>query len=173
LIKKSQFMNIASIALVSTFALSACTNPTSEAGSVNAYYDGVITGMEAIDLDNNQQDSTTNTIIGGVVGALLGNAVNGHSTGTAVGAGLGLLAGSGISKLADRSTGIRLSVDTDNGPLIVDMPFSCKYGVGKKVRLISGSSTASVMVEENGKYVTATQDKTSKCPALLQEIQVN
>lgn len=173
MIKKSRLSNIASIALISAFALSACTNPTSEAGSVNAYYDGVITGMEAIDIDNNQQDSSTNAIIGGVIGALLGNAVNGHSTGTAVGAGLGVLAGSGLSKITDRSTGIRLSVDTDNGPLIVDMPFSCKYGVGKKVRLISGSNSASVMVEENGKYVTATQDKTSQCPALLQEIKGN
>ena len=71
----------------------------------------------------------------------------------------------------DRHDGVRLTIDSDNGPLIVDMPFSCKYAVGKKVRLISGSSQGSVMVKQNGRYVTATEDNYTKCPAVYNSIK--
>ena len=73
----------------------------------------------------------------------------------------------------DRHDGVRLTIDSDNGPLIVDMPFSCKYAVGKKVRLISGSSQGSVMVKQNGRYVTATEDSYTKCPATYNAIKNN
>lgn len=73
----------------------------------------------------------------------------------------------------DRHDGVRLTIDSDNGPLIVDMPFSCKYAVGKKVRLISGSSQGSVMVKQNGRYVTATEDSYTKCPAAYNAIKNN
>ena len=53
------------------------------------------------------------------------------------------------------------------------MPFSCKYAVGKKVRLISGSSQGSVMVKQNGRYVTATEDSYTKCPAVYNAIKNN
>jgi len=136
---------------------------------MNAYYDGTITDIEFIDMNNKQQDSTTNSVIGAVAGAIAGNMINGHTTGTLVGAGAGLLAGKGYSMLADRTDGVRMTVDTENGPMIIDMPFSCKYGIGKKVRIVSGSSNGSVMVEEDGHFVTATQDSKSKCPAVLEK----
>lgn len=153
--------------------LNACTNPVSEAGTVNTYYEGTITGIEAIDIANKKNDNTSNTILGAVGGALLGNLISKNSTGTAVGAGLGALAAGSASKYMDRHDGVRLTIDSDNGPLIVDMPFSCKYAVGKKVRLISGSSQGSVMVKQNGRYVTATEDSYTKCPAVYNAIKNN
>lgn len=165
-----QTKSLSAIMLASSvLILSGCTNATTEAGSMNAYYDGTITDIEPIDMDNKQQDSTTNAVIGMVAGAIAGNALNGHTTGTLVGAGAGLLAGKGYSMLADRTDGVRMTVDTENGPMIIDMPFSCKYGVGKKVRIVSGSTNGSVMVEENGHYVTATKDSKSKCPAVFEK----
>ncbi len=154
----------------SVLLLNGCTTPTTEAGSMNAYYDGTITDIEKVDMSTNEQDSTTNAVIGMVAGAIVGNAVNGHTTGTLVGAGAGLLAGKGYSMLKDRTPGVRMTVDTENGPMIIDMPFSCKYGIGKKVRVISGSNTGSIMVEdENGHYVTATQDSMDKCPTVFEK----
>ncbi|MCI7024763.1 MAG: YMGG-like glycine zipper-containing protein, partial [Succinatimonas sp.] len=120
-----------------------------------------------------KNDNTSNTILGAVGGALLGNLISKNSTGTAVGAGLGALAAGSASKYMDRHDGVRLTIDSDNGPLIVDMPFSCKYAVGKKVRLISGSSQGSVMVKQNGRYVTATEDSYTKCPATYNAIKNN
>lgn len=35
--------------------LNACTNPVSEAGTVNTYYEGTITGIEAIDIANKKE----------------------------------------------------------------------------------------------------------------------
>jgi outer membrane lipoprotein SlyB len=153
----------------SVLIMNGCTNPTTEAGSVNTFYDGTITDIEPIDMDNKQQDSTTNAVMGAVAGAIVGNMINGHTTGTLVGAGAGLLAGKGVSMLADRTDGVRMTVETENGPMIIDMPFSCKYGIGKKVRIVSGSSNGSIMVEEDGHYVTATKDSKSKCPAVFEK----
>ena len=162
--------SLSAVALASSvLVLNGCTNATTEAGSMNAYYDGTITDIELIDMNNKQQDSSTNAVIGAVAGAIAGNMINGHTTGTLVGAGAGLLAGKGYSMLADRTDGVRMTVDTENGPMIIDMPFSCKYGIGKKVRIVSGSSNGSVMVEEDGHYVTATKDSKSKCPAVLEK----
>ena len=153
----------------SVLAINGCTNPTTEAGSVNTFYDGTITDIERVDMNNKQQDSSTNAVMGAVAGAIVGNMLNGHTTGTLVGAGAGLLAGKGYSMLADRTDGVRMTIETENGPMIVDMPFSCMYGVGKKVRLVTGSTNGSVMVEENGHYVTATKDSMSKCPTVLEK----
>ena len=144
----------------SVLAINGCTNPTTEAGSVNTFYDGTITDIERVDMNNKQQDSSTNAVMGAVAGAIVGNMLR---------AGAGLLAGKGYSMLADRTDGVRMTIETENGPMIVDMPFSCMYGVGKKVRLVTGSTNGSVMVEENGHYVTATKDSMSKCPTVLEK----
>ena len=53
------------------------------------------------------------------------------------------------------------------------MPFSCKYAIGKKVRLISGSSQGSVMVYNNGHYYTATEDSKDKCPTKYYKLKAN
>ncbi|NLK85737.1 MAG: hypothetical protein GX278_07355 [Aeromonadales bacterium] len=159
--------------VLGTSLMNGCTNPVSEAGTVQSYYEGTITGMEAIDIDTNKHDGTSNSLLGAIGGAIIGNLISKNSTGTLVGAGLGAVAAGGASSLSDRHDGVRLTINSDNGPLIVDMPFSCKYAVGKKVRLISGSSQGSVMVENNGKYATATEDSYDKCPALYNSIKSN
>ncbi len=171
--KTSVLFGYACLGMLCAATLSACTNPVSEAGTVSTYYEGRITGIEAIDINNKKNDNTSNTILGAVGGALLGNLISKNSTGTAVGAGLGALAAGSASKYMDRHDGVRLTIDSDNGPLIVDMPFSCKYAVGKKVRLISGSAQGSVMVQNNGRYETATEDSYSKCPAVYNAIKGN
>ena len=159
--KTSVLFGYACLGMLCAATLSACTNPVSEAGTVSTYYEGRITGIEAIDINNKKNDNTSNTIL------------SKNSTGTAVGAGLGALAAGSASKYMDRHDGVRLTIDSDNGPLIVDMPFSCKYAVGKKVRLISGSAQGSVMVQNNGRYETATEDSYSKCPAVYNAIKGN
>ncbi len=142
-----------------------CSNPTTTAGSSNTVYDGTITGVELVDMDTSKQDTSTNSMIGLVAGAVAGNLINGHTGGTLAGAGLGMLAGSGVSMIANRKNGARLSVDTDAGPMIVDLPFSCRYEVGKKVRLASSSTKAFVMVKEGEHYITPEEDSPDKCPA--------
>lgn len=170
--KNSKAVCLLAICAGAAAVLNACTNPTTEAGSVNTYYEGTITDMEAIDLTTKKNDTGSNALLGAVGGAVIGNIIGNNSTGTLVGAGVGALITGGASNLANRHDGVRLSVDSDNGPLIVDMPFSCKYEVGKRVRLISGSSTGSVMVEEdNGHFATATEDSYSKCPAVYEKIK--
>lgn len=158
-------------AISSTLILTACTNELTTAGNVSSYFNGTITDMEAIDINTENYDKNTNMLLGAAAGALLGNLINGKSTGTLVGAAVGGLAGHGLSKVGNRKDGVRLSIDSDNGPLVVDMPFSCKYAIGKKVRLVSGSSRGAVMVKINGHWQTATQDAYSKCPALYNQIK--
>ena len=154
-------------------SLTGCTNPTSKAGTRSTYYEGVIEDIEIIDIDTNQMDNGNNTIIGAIAGAIIGNMVNNHSTGTIVGAGLCAVAGNAVSKATNRTDGVRLTVETDNGPMIIDMPFSCKYKVGKKVRLVSDGDKGTIMVETNGKYKTATQDSYNTCPTVYEEIKSN
>ncbi len=141
-----------------------CTNPTTTAGSTSTVYDGTITGVELVDMDTGNQDSSTNGMLGLVAGAVAGNLINGHTGGTLAGAGLGMLAGSGLSMVANRKDGARLSVDTDAGPMIVDMPFSCSYKIGTKVRLASSGSKAFVMVKNGEHYITPKEDSPDKCP---------
>ena len=108
-----------------------------------------------------------------MLGGVVGNLISKNSTGTLVGAGGGFLIGQGISKLADRNVGLRLTVDTEHGAMLVDTPYSCKLGVGKQVRLISGTSKGTVMVRNSsGKYETVTSEKVSACPDLLKQLKV-
>lgn len=158
---------------VLALSLTGCTNPTSTAGSRSTYYEGIIEDIEIIDIQTNQMNDGNNTIIGAIAGAIIGNMVNKHSTGTVVGAGIGAVAGNAVSKATNRTDGVRLTVETDNGPMIIDMPFSCKYKVGKKVRLVSSGDKGTIMVESNGKYKTATQDSYTTCPLVYEEIKSN
>ncbi|MGN0902270.1 MAG: glycine zipper domain-containing protein [Succinivibrio sp.] len=153
--------------------LTACTNPTTTAGNTSTYFEGKITAMEAIDLKNGEYDDGSNTILGAVGGAILGNLISKNTTGTAVGAGVGAIAGNAASKYADRTEGVRLTIDSDSGPMVIDMPFSCKYKVGRKVRILSSGSRSSVMVYVNGQYRTATQDDYKKCPSQYYKIKAD
>ena len=173
-IMASKLKQIAKVSFLSSAIatmLSACTNPVTTAGNSQTYYEGKITQLELIEMTTNRNDTTKNTLLGAVGGALIGNLIGNNSTSTVVGAGLGALAAGGLSEYGQRKNGVRLTIDSDNGPLVVDMPFSCKYAVGKNVRLISGSSQGSIMVENSqGRYQTATEDDPSKCPATYQKL---
>ena len=172
MILKSKIIGL-TILVATTLSMAGCTVPTTEAGNTQTYYEGKITGIELIDMKTNRNDNTKNTLLGAVGGALLGNLIGKNSTGTVISAGAGALAGNALSEYGQRHDGVRLSVDTDNGPVIVDMPFSCKYAIGKKVRLISGSSQGSVMVYNKGHYYTATEDSKDKCPTKYYKLKAN
>ncbi len=153
-------------ALGAAAMLGACTNPVSTAGTTSTLMEGTVTEMEYIDIDSNKYNSDTNTLLGAAAGALIGNLIGDSTTGTLIGAGVGGLAGNLGSQAANRGNGVRLTVETEDGTLVVDQPFSCLYHVGAKVRLISNSTQGSVQVYSNGHYVTATEDSKSSCPTV-------
>lgn len=157
------------LALGAAGLLSACTNPTGTAGTMSSVYKGTITGIEIVDLDTNKYDSSTNTLIGGLTGALIGGLLSDHSTGTLIGAGVGAAAGGLGSQGMNRSDGVRLSLDSDNGDISIDVPFNCNYKLGQRVRLIGSSGSTQVQIFDNGAYHTATEQKTSQCPATYEK----
>ena len=162
----------AAITVAATFGLiSGCTNPTTTAGTTSSYMDGTITGIESVDIDTQKYDSGTNTLIGAVGGALIGSLINGHSTGAWVGGTAGALAGGFASSAANRTDGVRLTIDTYSGTLVVDEPFSCMYDKGAKVRLISNGNYSQIQVLSNGKYITAGNDDRSACPIKFDAIK--
>ncbi len=146
--------------------LCSCTNPTSTAGSTSTFIDGTIENIEIIDLDSNKYDSGTNTLLAGLGGAVIGQLIGGNTTGTLVGAGVGAVAGGLGSNAANRSDGLRLTLDTINGAMVADMPYSCSYKVGQKVRFLSSSSGngAQIQIFKNGRYVTVKEESKSACP---------
>ncbi len=166
-------MRTSSIIVIAAAAALAvgCTNPIGTAGTSNAYYTGKITGIEVVELDSQQYDSSTNTIIGAVGGAILGQLLNKHTSGTLVGAGLGAAAGSLGSKALNRSEGLRISIDSENGPMLVDVPFNCSYKIGQAVRIVTSSNGAQLQIKRNGAYHTASAQKTSACPATYRKFQ--
>ena len=159
------------IAFASALALSGCTNPISTAGTVSNYYSGRITGIEVVDLDSQKYDSATNTVVGALGGAILGQLFNHHTSGTLVGAGLGAAAGNLGSKALNRTEGLRISINSDNGPMLVDVPFNCGYKPGQKVRVVTSSSGAQLQVYRNGAYRTAANQKTSACPSTYKKFK--
>ncbi len=152
-------------AVASSIALTACTNPTSTAGTMSSTYKGKIQGIEVISLDSNNYDTSTNTLIGGIAGAIVGGLVADRTAGALVGGGVGAAVGGLGSQAANRTDGLRLSLDSENGDIVIDVPFNCGYKLGQKVRIInSGSKGAQVQFYSNGAYHTATAQSSSACP---------
>lgn len=155
----------AALAFGSMLVLNGCTNPTTTAGKVSYFTEGVITDMEPITLDLEHYQTTNNAAVGAVVGAGLGQLIGGDTEGTLIGAGIGALLGGGASALADRSEGIRLTVNTNQGLVLVDQPYSCNFYKGAKIRMInSGSNSVQVQVLVNGTYRTAEKGSSRDCP---------
>lgn len=144
--------------------LTGCTNPTGTAGTMSSTYKGTVTGIEIVDLDTKKYDSSTNTLLGGLAGALVGGLFSDSSTGTLIGAGVGAAAGGLGSQGMNRTEGVRLSVESDNGPIAIDVPFNCGFKLGQKVKIIGNSSSTQVQYYSNGSYHTAIEQKTSQCP---------
>lgn len=158
-------ISLLSVSALCALMLNACTNPTGTAGTMNSSYKGTIHGIEVIDLDEQKYNTSTNALLGGIAGAVIGNLFTKNSTGTLVGAAAGAATGGLGSAGLNRSEGLRLSISSENGDVLVDVPFNCNYKVGQKIRIVgSGNSGAQVQYYSNGSYHTATSQKTSACP---------
>ncbi len=170
---KYKSLTISSLALgLSIFTLSACTNYQSNVGQVSTYYSGTITGLELADVNTNEYNSAGNAVLGAMGGALLGGIIADDSTGAWIGASLGGLAGAAGSSYANRQDGVRMTIDSENGPMIVDTYFNCKLSLGKKVRLISGGSHGTeIQLYQNGAYKTLKQNKSTDCPSTYNKIK--
>lgn len=155
--------------LVTTLAvttLSGCTNPTSTAGKVSYFTEGVITDLEYITIDLEHYNTQKSAVVGGVAGAAAGQVIGGDTEGTLIGAGIGALLAGAAAAIMDRTDeGIRLTINTNQGLILVDQPYSCTYQKGSKVRLINQSdNTVQVQVLVNGSYRTAQKNKRDECP---------
>lgn len=155
----------AALALGSILILNGCTNPTTTAGKVSYFTEGVITDIEPITLDLEHYNTQGNVGIGAAVGAGLGQIIGGNTESTLIGAGIGALLGGGASAFADRTEGMRLTVSTNQGLVLVDQPYSCNFYKGAKIRMInSGNNAVQVQVLVNGSYRTAEKNASRDCP---------
>lgn len=168
LLKKKGIVSSSTIALAlsASLVVSGCTNPTSTAGSVSYFTEGVITDIEYITIDLNHYNTKNTAAVGGVAGAAAGQILGGNTKSTLIGAGIGALLAAGASMVMDRTTdGARLTVNTNQGLILVDQPFSCNYRKGAKIRLINRSdNTVDVQVLVNGSYKTAEKNAHKDCP---------
>lgn len=146
--------------------LAGCTNPTSTAGKVSYFTEGVITDMEYITIDLDHYNKTNTAVVGGIAGGAAGQIIGGDTKGTLIGAGIGALLAAGAAAFMDRtSDGIRLTINTNQGLVLVDQPYSCTYQKGAKVRLINQSdNTVQLQVLVNGSYITAEKSERNDCP---------
>ncbi len=161
-LKATALAVVAATALVAT----GCTNPTSTAGKVSYFTEGVITDIEYITIDLDKYNTTNTAIVGGAVGAAAGQMIGHDTKGTLIGAGIGALLAGAASKFMDRTTdGARITVNTNQGLILVDQPFSCNYKKGAHVRLINQSdNTVQVQVLVDGRYITAEKNSPKECP---------
>ena len=141
----------------------ACTNPTGSAGQMSYFTEGVITDVEVIDLAKNRYDSTSTAAMGAAGGAVAGQIIGHDSKSTIIGAGIGAAIGFLSSKLADHGEGLRLTVRTDQGLVLIDQPYSCQLQVGRKVRMINQDGSYQVQVFDGSHYVTAVAQSPSDC----------
>lgn len=148
----------------SMLMLGACSNTTGSAGQMSYFTEGVITDIEQIDITKNKYDTTKNAGLGAIGGAIAGQAIGHDTKGTVIGAGIGAVIGGLAASIADQGDGMRLTVKTDSGLVLVDQPYSCLFKVRSKVRLINQNGSYQVQVFDGTRYRTATQDSPSKCP---------
>lgn len=154
------------LALVVATAIAAtgCSNPTSTAGRTAFFTDGVITDIETIDLDQQKYDKKNSSIAGAAAGAAVGQIIGRDTEGTLLGAGIGALLAYGATNMMDHTEGLRLTVKTKQGSLIVDQPYSCDVYKGAKVRLINQSNNSvQVQVLKNDVYRTLTTSSSKEC----------
>ncbi len=153
--------------------LSGCTNRTGTSGQMRYFTEGTITGVETIDIDSSSYDTLKNTAIGAVVGAAAGQIIGRDTAGTLIGAGIGAIAGGGISMAANNvDQGLRLTVETSNGPVIIDYVYSCLLTEGASVRLINHDDGIQIQVYNGTGYVTAAPDNQCEFNPADSEVEV-
>ncbi len=154
--------SILAISLGAILSLSACTNSTGSVGQTMYFTTGTIVGIEKIDVKKNNTDTLANTGILAAVGAVAGQLIGKDTKGTLIGAGIGAGAGLLGSYIGDRGEGMRLSVKTDNGTILLDQPYSCDLKVGKEIRMIKQKDgSTQVQVKNGNSYKTVSYD--TKC----------
>ncbi len=161
--KISTLCALASAGVIFGTALSGCTNPTGEAGQMMYFTEGTITHVEVIDVTKNRYDATSTAAAGAIGGAAAGQIIGGDTKGTLIGAGIGALLGGVSAKLADKGEGMRITVQTDKGLVLIDQPYSCVLQPGRKVRMINQNGSYQVQVYDNGTYKTAIAQSPSEC----------
>lgn len=152
------------LALSLALVLSGCANPTGTSGQISYFTEGVIKDIEQIDLQKNSYDTKKHAALGAIVGAAAGQLIGGDTKGTLIGAGIGAVAGGVGAMAADQGTGMRLTVNTSNGLVLIDQPYSCLFKVNAKVRLINQDGSTQLQVYDGTRYRTATADSPSDCP---------
>lgn len=162
--KKTLVTVSAPVLLASALFISGCTNPTGSVGKMSYFTEGVITDIEVIDVKNNNVDTTTNTGLGAAAGAVAGQAIGRDTKGTLIGAGIGAVVGLLGSKFADSGEGMRLTVNTDNGLVLIDQPYSCLFKINSKVRMINNNGSYQLQVFDGERYRTAVAQSKSECP---------
>lgn len=156
-------LSLLAISVVTAFTLTACTNPTSTAGTSAYFTEGVVKDIEVISIDQKKYDNTKNIGIGAAGGAVLGQIIGGNTKGTLIGAGIGAIIGGGASMIGNSADGMRLTVDTANGLQLVDTLYSCLIRKNTKIRMVNHKNGIQIQVLTTSGYKTATADPVSKC----------
>ena len=60
--------------------------------------------------------------------------------------------------------GARLTVNTDNGLVLIDQPYSCLFKINSKVRMINNNGSYQLQVFDGTRYRTAVAQSKSECP---------
>ncbi len=155
---------IGASALTLAFTLTACTTPTGRAGQAIHFTEGMITEVEVIDIEKNKYDPASTAAVGAVGGAVAGQIIGHDTKSTLIGAGIGAVIGGMGAKIADRGEGMRLTVQTtDGGMLILDQPYSCDFIPGTYIRMLNRSGSYQVQVYDGTRYRTAVQSSSSEC----------
>ncbi|ANF58683.1 glycine zipper 2TM domain-containing protein [Halotalea alkalilenta] len=147
----NRYIKIAAVAALGSIALAGCANQPysgntysgAQAQTAQSVSYGTITGIRPVTI---QDDSSGFGGIGGaVLGGLLGNQVGGGSgrtIATAVGAIGGAVAGNRVEGSMDRTAGMEVQVQRDDGQnLVIVQQADNTYQVGQRVRLV-GSGTS-------------------------------
>lgn len=155
-------LSVIALSLGTLLSLSACTNSTGSVGQTMYFTTGTIIDIEKIEVTKNNSDTLANTGILAAVGAVAGQLIGKDTKGTLIGAGVGAGAGLLGSYLSDRGDGMRLTVKTENGTILLDQPYSCELKVGKEIRMIKQSDgSTQVQVKNSNGYKTVSYD--NKC----------
>lgn len=162
---KKTFVSFAGpVLLASAVFMAGCTTPTGTVGKMSYFTEGVITDIEVIDVQKNNIETGTNTGLGAAAGAIAGQAIGRDSKGTLIGAGIGAAVGFLGSKFAESGDGMRLTVNTDNGLVLIDQPYSCLFKINSKVRMINNNGSYQLQVFDGTRYRTAVAQSKSECP---------
>ncbi len=160
---KFSLMTAAAV-IILALAAGGCTNPTGQAGQISYFTEGVITDIEIIDIKKNKFNAAATTGAGAIAGAAAGQIIGRDTRSTVIGAGIGAVAGGVGAIFADRGEGMRLTVNTENGLILLDQPYSCLFQIDAKIRMIKHSDGIQVQVWDGEHYRTAEAGLSSECP---------